>query len=114
MADFPIAGYSVTLGRVRMPGMSTNPDSWAIGGIRCGQGASGQEFLDIAFMPEGVALPANTSNGNWHTSYRPASEMGIYIDILRSEKPLRMSLDSSQPERHRIGTTNVEPVGEAE
>ena len=113
MADFPVSSYSVTIGRVPMPGMSPDSATWCVAGIRCRQATSGA-FLDICFMPPAAALPANTSAGNWHIAYRPVLELPNYIDLLRNESPILMSLDPARPERHAIRTANFEPVGEAE
>jgi hypothetical protein len=46
--------------------------------------------------------------------YRPASELPYYVDLLRNEGPLTMSLDASRPESHRISTAEFEPIGEGE
>jgi hypothetical protein len=116
-ADFPLTGYRVTLGRTALPGMDpTDPDKWCAAGIRCIQGGGGgKDLLDICFMPSNVPLPRNTSAGTTHVMYRPISELPYYIDLMRNEKPLVMTIDSARPERHRINTgVNAEPVGEGE
>jgi hypothetical protein len=117
-ADYPLSGYRVTLGRVALPGMDSNaPDTWCAAGIRCIQGGGGKDYLDICFVPTGVPLPPNTSSGNTHYMYRPIAEFPYYIDLLRNEKPLVMSLETARPERHRIGTGSgvaAEKVGEGE
>lgn len=113
MSDFPVSAYSVTLGRLPMVGMSADPATWCVAGIRCRQATSGA-FLDIGFIPAGIPLPANTSAGNWHISYRPVSELASYLDLLRNEGPILMALDPAKPERHSIHTASFEPVGEGE
>jgi hypothetical protein len=113
MSDFPIATYSVTIGRLKMPGMSADPNTWCVAGIRCRQAGSG-EYLDLCFLPPGVALPANTSVGKLHISYRPITELVNYLDLLRNEAPVAMSLDSARPDQHYIHTANFEAVGEGE
>lgn len=109
MADYPVATYRVTLGRVRLPGMNNDPGTWPMGGIRCSQQAG--QLLDIAFMPTGVALPVNTSNANHHVLYRPESEMPLYLDLLRNERPVHMTIDPAQPAKHQLSTTDAQPVG---
>ena len=112
MATYSVASYSVVLGRIPLPGLGSDPDKWPVAGLRCRQQSSGP-FIDVAFMPEGVPLPSNSSNGNWHIAYRPFSEFSAYVNILRNEAPVYMSLDASRPERHGI-RTSYEPVGESE
>jgi hypothetical protein len=112
MAKYAVASYNVVLGRIPWVGLGSDPDKWPVAGIRCRQQSSGA-YLDIAFMPEGVPMPANTSSGNYHISYRPFSQFSAYIDILRNEAPIYMSLDAARPERHDISTA-FEPVGEGD
>jgi hypothetical protein len=61
-----------------------------------------------------VALPANSSSGNLHISYRPIDELPYYVDLLRNESPINMALDSAHPERHNLHNGTFEPVGEGE
>jgi hypothetical protein len=113
LADFSVSKYSVTIGRIKLPGMGSDPNTWCAAGIRCTQASAG-DFLDVCFLPQGVALRPNTSVGPWHTSYRPISELHNYIDLLRNEGPLNMALDPARPEQHGIHTAGSEAVGEGE
>jgi hypothetical protein len=114
-STFAISTYSISLGPLPLIGLGTDPAKWAVAGIRCRQGAgSSHDFLDIAFMPEGVPLPANSSSGTTHILYRPFAEFAAYVDLLRTEKPLGMAIDPTRPQRHGITTNANEPVGEEE
>ena len=93
--------------------MGPDPSTWAVAGIRCRQADRGTPFLDIGFLPDGVALPQNSVQGDYNISFRPFSEFAAHIDTLRNEKPVYMYLNSRDPSQHGIGTS-FEPVGEDE
>jgi hypothetical protein len=60
-------------------------------------------------VPPPVYIPANKVGA----IFLPFSDMPIYLDIVRNEKPIYAYLNTDKPEWNSIKTAN-EPVGEEE
>jgi hypothetical protein len=74
-----------------------------------------KQELILYFIPDGIELPdgfcniAEKRGGAFH----PVSQMGLYLDILRNEKPVFAGMDDRFPNASYL-TTYPEPVGERE
>jgi hypothetical protein len=107
---FLVAKYSIDLFRA-FPNTSGGH-----AGVRC-SGPNG-ELFDIIFYPPDIQPANNRTNisiqpsENWGVSYLPASEYVWYVDLLRNEHPVNVTLDDQNPEKNRIWCS--EPAGEGE
>ena len=66
-------------------------------------------------MPDGSSLPAPWYNPAAKSGafYRPISQMELYLDVLRNEKPVYASMDDQSPGGNAL-RTYPEAVGEGE
>jgi len=69
----------------------------------------------VYFVPDGASLPPPTYNpaAKAGSLYRPISQMGLYVDLLRNEKPVYASMDDQNPDGNAL-RTYPEAVGEGE
>jgi hypothetical protein len=69
----------------------------------------------VYFVPEGSSLPPAWYNPSAKSGgiYRPISQMGLYLDFLRNEKPVYASMDDQSPDGNALRTF-PEAVGEGE
>jgi hypothetical protein len=74
-----------------------------------------EQNLSIAFVYPDKPLPDNIYNEQTQSGslYVPAEHFSWYIDLLRNEKPLYVSLFPEGPINNRL-TCRWEPIGEAE
>jgi len=74
-----------------------------------------QHELTVYFVPDGKKLPAGSCNisDKRGVIFRPISQMNLYLDILRNEKPVFVGMDDEYPSDSCV-TTYPEPVGEGE
>jgi hypothetical protein len=86
------------------------------GMVRCsgiGTTAEGEYRLDVFFLTADSATPEPQINlaENSGAIFFPMSDMSIFIDVLRNEKPIFGHLRGDNPQWTSITTSN-EPVGE--
>jgi hypothetical protein len=69
----------------------------------------------VYFLPDGSSLPPPwySASGKSGGFYRPISQMGLYVDLLRNEKPVWASMDDQNPGGNCL-RTYPEAVGEGE
>ena len=82
------------------------------GMVRC----IGDEYsMDVVFVAEGSPYPEPIIDEEKKKGYMfmPVSDMGVFVDTLRNEKPIFGHLRQDRPEWTSI-TTTQEPVGEGE
>jgi hypothetical protein len=115
MTTYEVTSYSVSLGKLNLL-LSGDRVVEIVAGIRCGTGIKGGPVLDIGFIPNETPLPPNPSEplyGSIYTTFRPLSEYVYYLDLLRNEKPIEMTIDEKAPYHHGI-RTGQEKIGEGE
>lgn len=72
---------------------------------------SGGKYIgQLVFMPNGSALPADTSG----SLYYHLDDLPMILDLLRNEKPMYYSFVGSGPSNENGIKTTPEPVGEGE
>jgi hypothetical protein len=71
--------------------------------------------LYVYFVSDGMKLPASSCNTSNKTGriFRPISQMGLFIDVLRNEKPINVVMDDDRPDWISL-RTEAEPAGEGE
>ncbi|MEP7272791.1 MAG: hypothetical protein ABI882_14915 [Acidobacteriota bacterium] len=69
----------------------------------------------VYFLTEGTSLPPSSYNASnkMGASYRPISQMALYLDLLRNEKPVFAEMSDANPNLNALRTW-PEPVGEGE
>jgi hypothetical protein len=107
---YEVKYYRVHLGNGIMG--STSSIAW----LDCLDASSdwSQELI-IYFVPDGEKLPPSYCNISDKRGYiyRPISQMSLYLDILRNEKPVFVGMDDKYPDDSSV-VTYPEPVGEGE
>ena len=109
---FEVKNYKTALGD-RMTGSAGGQAINFRGYIIC-SGDDGYH-LAIYFLNPSSPVPSPTYLENYKRGviYLPFSQMQIYLDLLRNEKPIYGYMNSNRPEWNSIRTTN-EPIGEEE
>lgn len=87
-----------------------------VGRIECRTEASRDQLI-IGVVPDDERLPGNyTSPGTtivgWTWIHK--SDLGTFLDLLRNEKPIYMSVNPHPYGPHNALRTSLEPVGESE
>jgi len=109
-ASFEVKYYRVFLGTGAVGGVSI------VGYLNCLDASSNWVYQQtVYFMAEGSSLPAPMYNpaAKAGAFYRPISQMGLYLDVLRNEKPVYASMDDQNPGGNAL-RTYPEAVGEGE
>lgn len=112
-ANFEIRTYSVKLGRELNKGAGDRYKFY--GYIKClGALNTNEKFLIYCLRPDCPSIE-NMSNIPRKSAwiYVPLETFGLYLDILRNEKPLYAHIYKDKPKWNTI-STNQEPVGEEE
>ena len=108
--SFEVKDYRVYLG-------SGSIGSVHIAGyVNCLDAASNWSYQqNIYFVTDGSYLlpPSYNPAAKSGAIFRPISEMGLYIDLLRNEKPVFSTMDDQDPDNNAL-RTYPEPVGEGE
>lgn len=70
----------------------------------------------VYFVPDGSSLPPGWYNPTVKAGamFRPISQMGLFLDLLRNEKPIYASMDDQNPAEGNAFRTDPEAVGEGE
>lgn len=76
---------------------------------------SGQDEMIVLFQPEGEPLESNYYDAARRRGYhiRPSSELPWYVDLLRNEEPVFVTMDDVRPVFMFLSVRD-EPVGEGE
>ena len=87
-----------------------------VGYLNCLDASANWSFQQtIYFVPEGATLPPPTYSpaSKSGSFYRPISQMALYMDLLRNEKPIFASMDNQNPDGNALRTF-PEAIGEGE
>src|SRR5688500_17737896 len=70
----------------------------------------------VYFVPDGNSLPAGWYNpvAKSGAMFRPISQMGLFLDLLRNEKPIYASMDDQNPAQGHALRAYPEAIGEGE
>jgi hypothetical protein len=105
--DFEVKYYQVNL--------STNILSsgvTVVGFISCHDASTNWSSTQVIyFVPDGISLPPPTYSPSVKVGamYRPISQFGIFIDLLRNERPLHAHMDDTVLALNSLETTRSWP-----
>ena len=110
--NFDVTSYFVRIGDAMSA--TFNGTTIQARGILVCQGADNQRIV-VYFLSGSSPVPSATitQNGKWGVLFLPHDLMGVWIDLVRNEKPLVGVINTSSPQSTYV-TTSVEPVGEGE
>ena len=108
--SFEVKYYRVFLGTGTVSGVGID------GYLNCLDASANWVYHQtIYFVPDGSSLPAPWYNPATKSGafYRPISQMKLYLDVLRNERPVYASMDDQNPGGNALRTF-PEAVGEGE